>query len=71
MLLSLSLGLGTLVKADNNIAAGFLQVQCMCVTLRSVTDDADLLSLKIREITILLVKHSWFCHFHFLLILLC
>ena len=50
--LCLCFGFGTFIQTDNDVASGFLQVQCMGVTLASVTDNGDLLSVQYAQITI-------------------
>ena len=61
-LFSLSPGTGAFVKADDDIAAGFLQVQCMCMTLGAVADDGNGLAIQQCNITIFLIVNS--CVFH-------
>ncbi|CCX65669.1 putative uncharacterized protein [Firmicutes bacterium CAG:791] len=65
--LCLCLGLGALIQTNHDITSGILQIQCMCMALRTVADNADLLTLEKRLIAIFLVKNSCFCHFNFLL----
>ena len=62
LLLSLSPGLGALVQTDNNIAAGLLQVQGMCMTLAAVADDCDGLAIQQRQITVCLIKNLCLRH---------
>ena len=50
--LCLCFGLRTFIQTDNNVASGFLQVQCMGMALTSVTDNGDLLSVQYAQITI-------------------
>ena len=59
-LLGLSPVLGAGAQADTHIAAGILQVQSMSVTLRSVTDDCDFLTVQVIQVAILLIIHL--CH---------
>ena len=51
-------GPGSLIQTDDNIAAGLFQIKRMGVSLTSVTDDRNGLSLQIREITVFLIKNS-------------
>ena len=44
--LSLSLGLGSLIKAYDNIASGLLEVECMRMTLAAVADNCDCLAFQ-------------------------
>ena len=39
-------GFGAFIQSDNDIAAGFLQIQGMCMSLAAVTDHCDRLILK-------------------------
>ena len=54
--LSLGPGRTALTKTDNDIAAGVVQVQGVCVTLAAVTNDGDLFTLDKRKIGVLVVK---------------
>jgi len=42
--------LGALVQADDYIHPALMQVQCVCVSLAAVSDDGNLLSIKLLEI---------------------
>ena len=59
--LGFSPGLTALVKADNNITAGILQVQCVSVSLAAVTDDGYFFSFQQRKVAVLLIKNLC-CH---------
>ena len=61
----LSLGPGgrTGAQANDHVNSGILQVQRVRVTLRTVTDDGDLLGLDQRQVCAVVVDD--FCHFHF------
>ena len=72
--LSLCPGLAALVEADDNIAAGFLEVQRMCVTLAAVADDCDGLALEQGQVAVALIIngcfHVFFVVFHFEILLI-
>ncbi|MPM65128.1 hypothetical protein SDC9_112020 [bioreactor metagenome] len=42
--------LGTLVQTDDHINPALMQVQCVCMPLAAVSDDGNLLSIKLLEI---------------------
>ena len=46
----------TLAQADGNLHAGVLEVQCVGMALRAVTQDGDLLSLDQTQVRVLVVK---------------
>ncbi len=43
---SLLLGLGAFIKTNDNIKTGLLQIQCMSMSLGSITDNRDLLAFQ-------------------------
>ena len=51
------------VQADDHVNSGILQVQRVRVTLRTVTNDGNLLGLDQRQVCAVVVDD--FCHFHF------
>ena len=63
--LSLGPALGAFIQAYHHVDAAFLQVQRVCVALRTVTNDGNGLAVEFLQITILLIKDS--CHNIFLL----
>ena len=63
--LSLGPRRGTGAQADDHVNSGILQVQRVRVTLRTVTDDGNLLGLDQRQICAVVVDD--FCHLSFLL----
>ena len=67
--LSLCPRLAALVKTDDNMTAGFLEVQRVCVTLAAVTDDSDRFALEQGQVAIALIingcLHVFFVVFHF------
>ena len=70
LLLGVLNGLGGRTQANDDVHTGIAQVQCMSVTLRTVTKDGHLLAFKHRQIGVLFVPDSC-CHdwrsFYFLL----
>ena len=46
---------GSLIETDDDMASGLLQVQRMCVSLASIADDRDGLSLQEGQITVFLI----------------
>ena len=60
--LSLGAGLGALSQANNNLHARITQVQCVGVTLRTVTDNRDGTALDQGKICIVVVENGC-CHF--------
>ena len=61
--LSLGPGGGTGAQADDHVNSGILQVQRVSVTLRTVTNDGNLLGLDQRQVCAVVVDDL--CHFHF------
>ena len=60
--LSLGAGLGALSQTNNNLHARITQVQCVGVTLRTVTDNRDGTALDQGKICIVVVENGC-CHF--------
>ena len=54
---------GTGAQADDHVNSGILQVQRVSVTLRTVTNDGNLLGLDQRQVCAVIVADL--CHFHF------
>ena len=54
------LGTGPFIKTNNHIQATFLQVQCVCMTLGTITNNGNSLILNNFPINILIIKD--FCH---------
>ena len=54
---------GTGAQADDHVNSGILQVQRVSVTLRTVTNDGNLLGLDQRQVCAVIVDDL--CHFHF------
>ena len=61
--------LGAVVQTDNDIHAALMQVQCMRMTLRAVTDDRNGLAVELLKIAILLIENS-VCHFYYLFLII-
>ena len=59
--LSLAPRCATLAQTHRHVHAAFLQVQRVCMALRAVADDRDLLALDQREIGVLVVKNFHVC----------
>ena len=57
-------GLTALVKADDDVKAGLLEVQRVGMALAAVADDGDFLSLKIGKVAVfLIIDLRFLCHF--------
>ena len=65
-LLSLSLVLGARAQTYNNVYAGIMQVQRMCVTLRTEADNCYGLAVQNTQVAVGIIIHV--NHFHILLI---
>ena len=61
LLLGVIHGLGGRTQTNDDVHTGIAQVQCMSVTLRTVTKDGHLLAFKHRQIGVLFVPDSC-CH---------
>ena len=63
LLLCLLPGLGTLIEPDDDLASGVSQVQCMCMSLASITDNCNCLPVKQGQIAVFLIENlRSFCH---------
>ncbi len=67
LLFSLCPALTAFVQTNNNIHSAFLQVQCMSVTLRTITDNCNSLAVELVNVAVLLIENSCLCHFKELL----